>query len=139
MSFLWFCVIIACFFCPYLIILLILGFLLYMMADVYGIMILIGPALVLLTWQISGMIFDPKILKAKKQAKEKWDEYQAVKLWCDDPEEFYAQLQATQPQMSAETKALVRRIQKQLKEQEKKRVANTLPIAKDFLSKHKKR
>lgn len=138
MSFLWFCIIISCFFFPQLILLLILGFILYMMADTFGVLVILCPMLVLVTWYISGMIFDPKIAKAKKQAREKWDEYEAIKLYCDDPEEFHEQLKKTQPKMSAATLARVRRIQKQLKEQRAKRVANTLPIAKDFLSKHKK-
>ena len=132
-----FCVFFMCFFFPQLLFLFILGFLLYVVADTYGLMLIACASFVLLSWYISSSIFDPLIDKAKKQAKEKWDEYDAVKLWCNNPEDFYAQLNRQQPKMSAETKARIRRIQRQLKEQQKKRVANTLPLAKDYLSRKK--
>ena len=136
--FLVFCGIILCFFCPFLIVLFLLLFLLYCMADVYGISIILLPLGVICFAKVWFILCDPMVAKAKKQERVAWDEYDAVKLYLNDPEEFHRQLKETQPKMSAETKARIRRIQKQLKEQQNKRVANTLPIAKDFLSKHKK-
>ena len=137
--FLFFCACFLCYFCPILIVLFPLLFLLYCIAETWGLGLILLCIGVLVVGSISSSIFDPVITKAKKKAIKEWDNFNAVKLWCDDPEEFYAQLQATQPKMSAETKARVRRIQKQLKEQQKKRVANTMPIARDYPSSHKKR
>lgn len=137
--FLVFCGLGLCFFCPFLIILFLILFILYCMAGAYGVSVILLPLGVICFAKVWFMICNPIVDKAKKQARMAWDEYDAVKLYLNDPEEFHRQLQATQPKMSAETKARVRRIQKQLAKEKKDRVDIDLPIAKDYPSSHKKR
>lgn len=82
---------------------------------------------------------NPYYRAISKQSAARKKEHQALMFRLYHPEEYFELEQQSQPKMSAETRARVRRIQKEQDKRRKDRVANTLPIAKDYLSKKKKR